>query len=159
MTSNTTAMRGRRSLGDPSRGVFSTPQAARITGTQQSTVSYWARTGFLTPSAQETTGTGVYRLYGFRDLICLRVARELRDAGVSLQGLRQVNDYLQTRNDLEHPLAETFLVTDGHDVYEKGADDVFSLLRNPGQATFRFVSLPNAVEDVRKGIEELTKAA
>ena len=49
-----------------------------------------ARTKFIVPSIAEAQGTGTERRHSFSDLLALRVARELREAGVSTQKLRRV---------------------------------------------------------------------
>lgn len=67
-------------------------------------------------------GTGSQRRYSFDDLIALRVAHSLRDAGISLQALRRVA--AQVRQRTSHPSsANTLLATDGSDVYEVRTDE------------------------------------
>ena len=68
---------------------FSTGDAVRITGVSFRNIDYWARTKFIVPSVAEAKGTGTERRYSFSDLLALRVARELREAGVSTQSLRR----------------------------------------------------------------------
>src|SRR5205823_4600908 len=103
---------------------FTTSQAARLAGLKYATVDYWDRTGFLSPSVAPATGKGSDRLYAFQDLVALRVARELRAAGVSLQCLREVVQFLRDQRGVECPLAESYLVTDGKDVYVRDGDAV-----------------------------------
>src|SRR5437764_13249821 len=93
---------------------FSTGEAVRITGVSFRNIDYWARTKFIVPSIAEAQGTGTERRYSFSDLLALRVARELRDAGVSTQKLRRVVEFLRTRKGLTtHPLAECRLIMTG----------------------------------------------
>jgi DNA-binding transcriptional MerR regulator len=106
-----------------------------VHGVNPKTLHYWDRTGFLSPSVRAASGTGTRRLYSFRDLVALRVAHELRQRGISLQGLRAVVDFLRRMDGLEQPLAECFLVTDGYDVYAQRGDTTISALQSPGQAT------------------------
>lgn len=111
--------------------------------------AFWDRSGFLSPSVQAAHGTGSRRLYRFRDVVALRVAVQLRKAGVSLQSLRVVTDRLRARTDLESPMAGTYLVTDGTDVWERRGDDLVSALCQPGQGFFAFViDLPQTVRTV-----------
>ena len=79
---------------------FSTGDAVRITGVSFRNIDYWARTKFIVPSIAEAQGTGTERRYSFSDLLALRVARELREAGVSTQSLRRVVEFLRTKKGL-----------------------------------------------------------
>jgi DNA-binding transcriptional MerR regulator len=132
---------------------WTAPQAARLTGLGYARLDNWARTGFLRPSLAEAHGKGSTRLYSFRDLVALRVARELRDAGISLQGLRKVVAELRAREGVEQPLASTWLVTDGRDVFIRHGDEVMSVLQRPGQQCLTFVvDLTRAVEELRTAL-------
>src|SRR4051812_17342639 len=103
---------------------FRTPQVAQLTGINPKTLHYWAVTGFLKPSVAEADGTGTRRVYSFQDLVAVRVARELRHAGVSLQALRLVVERLRKQKNLRHPMAEAFLAFDGRDVIIKDGNSL-----------------------------------
>jgi hypothetical protein len=47
-------------------------------------------TGFARTTIAEAAGTGTERVYSLRDLIALRVARDLREQGIGVVMLRQV---------------------------------------------------------------------
>lgn len=129
---------------------FSVSQVERLTGVNRKTLHFWDHSGFLSPSLQAAHGTGSRRLYGFRDLVALRVAAQLRNAGISLQSLRMVTERLRSLTDLENPLAETYLVTDGVDVWERRGDELLSWLREPGQRFFSFViDIPKTVLSIQ----------
>jgi hypothetical protein len=59
--------------------------------------------------------------------------------------------------DLEAPFAETYLVTNGRDVYkvQHGKDDVWSLLQQPGQRSFPWIilDLAQTVTEVREAVQ------
>jgi DNA-binding transcriptional MerR regulator len=141
----------------PVLGAFTAGQASRLSGVRYRTLDYWATSHFLPPSAQTAEGTGTQRGYTFLDLVQLRVAKRLRDAGISLQGLRKVQQRLKQEHSLEAPFAETYLVTNGRDVFEvkRGRDDVWSLLREPGQCGFPWIilDLSQTVAEVRQAVE------
>ena len=59
--------------------------AAGITYRQ---LDYWARTGLVEPSIRTAHGSGSARLYGFRDILVLKIVKRLLDTGVSLQNIR-----------------------------------------------------------------------
>jgi DNA-binding transcriptional MerR regulator len=134
---------------------FSTGEAVRITGVSFRNIDYWARTKFIPPSVAEAKGTGSERRYSFRDLVALRVARELREAGVSTQSLRRVVDFLRTRRGLANPLAECRLIVTASDVQiATSRGEIMSALRRPGQTSFAFVfDLGRTIGEMKKEIE------
>ncbi len=139
---------------------YPTAFVCRLTGINRKTLHYWDKTGFLSPTVEMAHGAGSRKLYGFCDLVSIQVALELRDHGISLQGLRRVMEYLQKSKHLEHALTETFLITDGLDVYERRGEEILSVLRNPGQGKFAFVvlDLGLTVANLRHRIEEQRSA-
>ena len=134
---------------------FSTAQVERLTGIGAKTLHFWDRSGFLSPSILGAHGTGSRRIYSFRDLVALRVAAQLRDAGISLQSLRKVVAVLHTMHGLDQPVAERFLVTNGHDVFEKQGDELMSVLRQPGQGAWAFVvDIHAVVTELQREIQQ-----
>lgn len=139
---------------------FSVAEITRLTGVTAKTLHFWDRSGFLSPSLVQANGTGSRRIYDFRDLVAIRVAAQLRAAGISLQSLRKVVDLLRSMGDLDQPLAETYLVTDGHDVYAKRGEELLSLLRQPRQQVFAFViDITHTVERLRDEIRALRQVS
>ncbi|NMP24627.1 MerR family transcriptional regulator [Sulfobacillus harzensis] len=139
---------------------YSTAQVERLTGIGAKTLHFWDHSGFVSPSVVGAHGTGSRRIYSFRDLVALRVAAQFRDAGISLHSLRKVVTVLREMRGLEQPLPETYLVTNGVDVFEKHGEDVMSVLRQPGQAVFSFViDLARTVETLREAIQKSTESA
>jgi DNA-binding transcriptional MerR regulator len=134
---------------------FSTGDAVRITGVSFRNIDYWARTKFIVPSIAEAMGTGTERKYSFADLLALRVARELREAGVSTQSLRRVVDFLRNRKGLANPLAECHLIVTGSDVQvATSPEKILSALKRPGQTSFAFVfNLSRTVDEMKQEIE------
>lgn len=137
--------------------VFSAGEASRLSEVRYRTLDYWARSRFLTPSEQEASGKGSDRRYIFLDIVQLRVAKRMRDAGISLQGLRKVQTLLTERGS-EAPFAETYLVTNGRDVFElkRGRQAVWSVLKDPGQGCYPWIilDLAQTVKEVAEAIEE-----
>jgi len=80
------------------------------------TIDYWAKTGFIAPSIADATGRGTERKYAFDDLVALRVARGLRQAGISMQALRLIVTGLRAKKGVRNPLAESRLIAVGSDV-------------------------------------------
>ena len=119
---------------------FSTGAAARLTGVSFRNIDFWARTKFIVPSIADAKGTGTERRYAFADLVALRMARDLREAGVSTQALRRVMGVLRKNKSLVDPPAECRLIVFGSDVYvATNSEEAINLLSKPGQTTFAFI--------------------
>ena len=119
---------------------FTAKQVVALTGVPYKRLDSWANSGFLIPSIAEADGTGSRRLYSFQDLITLRTAKLLRDAGISLQGLRKVVQFLRDTHRLEQPLAHTRLVVAGEDVLMVQTEgDLMRVLRHPGRHVLHVV--------------------
>jgi len=146
-------------MGTP-RDSFSAIEAAEIAGVPYRTLDYWATTGFIAPSLADANGRGSERRYAFDDLVALRVARELREAGISVQALRIVVEKLRTEKHLRNPLAHSRLLAVGSDVeLVTNCDDVMSILLKPGQAAFSFMfDLARTVREMKKEIRKRPRA-
>ena len=104
--------------------------AAGITYRQ---LDYWARTGLIEPSVRPATGSGA-RLYGFRDILVLKIIKRLLDTGVSLQNIRTAVEHLRLRGVAD--LAKITLMSDGATIYEcTSNDEVIDILAG-GQGVF-----------------------
>src|SRR5947199_8214048 len=109
---------------------FSTGEATRITGVPYRNIDHWARTKFIVPSIADAEGTGTERKYAFNDLVALRVARELREAGISTQALRRVVAHLRSIEGLENPLAESRFIVVGTEIHlVRGCGEIIRLLK------------------------------
>ena len=97
-------------------------------------LDYWARTELVEPSIKSATGSGSQRLYGFRDILVLKIVKRLLDTGVSLQNIRTAVEHLRSRGITE--LESMTLMSDGATIYEcASADDIIDLLQG-GQGVF-----------------------
>ena len=121
--------------GMPDRLVgFRGPTACQVVGITYRQLDYWARTGLVEPSVRGATGSGTQRLYGFRDILVLKVVKRLLDTGVSLQQIRVAIAHLRERG--VDDLAQITLMSDGASVYEcTSADEVIDLVQG-GQGVF-----------------------
>lgn len=113
---------------------FRGPAACTAAGISYRQLDYWARTGLVAPTVRDARGSGSQRLYGFRDIVVLKVVKRLLDAGVSLQQIRAAVDHLRDQG--VEDLSEVTLMSDGATVYEcTSADEVVDLLQG-GQGVF-----------------------
>ncbi|WP_296665470.1 MerR family transcriptional regulator [Demequina sp.] len=110
------------------------PTACKAAGITYRQLDYWARTGLVEPTVRGATGSGTQRLYGFRDILVLRVVKRLLDSGVSLQQIRSAVEHLRERG--VEDLSRITLMSDGASVYECTSDDEVIDLVQGGQGVF-----------------------
>jgi DNA-binding transcriptional MerR regulator len=128
------------------------PTACAAAGITYRQLDYWARTGLVEPSVRAASGSGTQRLYGFRDILVLRVVKSLLDAGISLQQIRQAVAHLRERGSAD--LAQVTLMSDGASVYEcTSPDEVIDLLQG-GQGVFG-IALGRVWQEVEGTLAEL----
>jgi len=98
-----------------------------LTGVSGRQVEYWATTGVVRPSIA-AAGKGTRRGYSFKDLVALRVAKRLKDEGITLQKIRKALAWLRKNfPDLKQPLAELRFLTNGKDLFVLTADPKVAL--------------------------------
>jgi DNA-binding transcriptional MerR regulator len=139
---------------------FSSEEASRLSRVPVQRLNEWDKTKFLTASIPAKR-RGVSRRYSFRDVVALRVAAELREAGVSLQLLRKVVDYLRAREGISatEALARTNLVTSGDQVYEVAGDVTFHLPSGQRMILAVMIPLDQVVTEVQRETLALRRAA
>lgn len=108
--------------------------ACSAAGISYRQLDYWARTGLVEPSIRTASGSGTQRLYGFRDILVLKIVKRLLDAGVSLQNIRTAVDHLRSRGVTE--LESMTLMSDGASIYECASPDEIIDLLAGGQGVF-----------------------
>src|SRR3989337_2419296 len=97
---------------------FNSKAVTKIIGIPIRVIDYWDRTNFIKPSISEASGYGSVRLYAFTDLIQFRVAKFLRDQGLSLQKLRKSLHFLRKHlPEIEKPLVQLRFLTDGQTIF------------------------------------------
>ncbi len=137
--------------GDAEMG-YRGPTACAAAGITYRQLDYWARTGLVEPSVRAAHGSGSQRLYGFRDILVLKVVKRLLDTGISLQQIRAAVQHLRDRG--SDDLAQVTLMSDGVSVYEcTTADEVVDLLAG-GQGVFG-IALGSVWQEVAGELAEL----
>jgi MerR HTH family regulatory protein len=135
---------------------FSTPKICDLTGIPYGTLYHWLSTDFITPSLAKPQGRGKPARWAFQDVVAIQTAQALRQHGISLQGLRKVVSYIQTHFDVEQPLSERWLATDGHEVYLLDGDALLALLRKGGQRTlFHLVDMRQTTAELQAKVTPL----
>jgi len=126
--------------------------AARAAGISYRQLDYWARTGLVEPTIRSAAGSGSQRLYGFRDILVLKLVKRLLDTGISLQQIRTAVN--QLRESGVSDLAQTTLMSDGASVYLCTSDDEVIDLVSRGQGVFG-IAVGKVLREVETSLVEL----
>jgi DNA-binding transcriptional MerR regulator len=133
---------------------FRGPQVCKIVGISYRQLDYWARTDLVRPSLADARGSGTQRRYSYRDLVRLKVIKNLLDSGVKLQAARKAIDYV--RGDLGDDWASASLVLNGtNSVLVRTGEDLVDVVRH-GQGVLNIVSLGQVVDELEASIHELS---
>ena len=132
---------------------FGGPQVCKIVGISYRQRDSWARTDLVRPSLADARGSGTQRRYSYRDLVRLKVVKNLLDAGVKLATARKAIEYL--RDDLGESLETASIVLDGtNSILARTGDDLVDLVRR-GQGVLNIVPLGSVVHELDASIHEL----
>ncbi|MFM8002162.1 MAG: MerR family transcriptional regulator [Actinomycetota bacterium] len=131
---------------------FSGGQAAQIVGITYRQLDYWARTNLIRPSLSDAKGSGSRRVYEYRDLLELKVIKQLLDAGIRLESVREVFNYLRSHVDTD--IAAAHILISGKAVVLCQGDQLVDVVRN-GQGVLNVLPLANIKSDVDSMIVSL----
>lgn len=126
--------------------------AARAAGISYRQLDYWARTQLVEPTVRGAAGSGSQRLYGFRDILVLKLVKRLLDTGISLQQIRVAVN--QLRESGINDLAQTTLMSDGASVYLCTSSDEVIDLVSRGQGVFG-IAVGKVLREVEHDLVEL----
>lgn len=130
-------------------GTFSGTRAAEIVGISYRQLDYWARTDLIRPSATDAAGSGSRRKYTYRDLLELKVIKNLLDAGIKLESVRDVFAYL--RNHVDTDISAAHIVINGNSVILCDGDELIDVLRG-GQGVLNVLPLSGVRDEVNQQI-------
>lgn len=128
---------------------FSGTKAAQIVGISYRQLDYWARTDLMRPSVCDASGSGSRRVYQYRDLLELRVIKNLLDAGIRLESVREVFNYLRAHVDTD--IAAAHIVISGQSVVLCQGDQLIDVMRN-GQGVLNVLPLAGVKQEVDASI-------
>ena len=102
---------------------FQTKDVVQILGISRRQLQYWSQTDLIVPGAQTPGG---HARYTFRDLVSLKAAKTLIDAGVSVQRIRKsIRALRRILPTVRRPLTELLLVATGDVVLAFQQETVF----------------------------------
>lgn len=135
---------------------FRGPQVCKIVGITYRQLDYWARTQLVEPTVRGAAGSGTQRLYGFRDILVLKLVKRLLDTGISLQQIRTAVNQLREAG--VNDLAQTTLMSDGASVYLCTSDDEVIDLVSRGQGVFG-IAVGKVLREVESSLVDLDSTA
>ncbi len=100
---------------------FTIDQAISLCGCTKKQLRYWRETGLVKPSRGLAENTRP--LYSFQDLVELKTIKRMLEEGISLQKIRKTLHYVLTASNIERPLSECKLITDGSTIFQICGDD------------------------------------
>ena len=128
-------------------------RTAEIVGITYRQLDYWARTDLLRPSVADASGSGSRRSYNYQDLLELKVIKTLLDAGIRLETVRGIFEYL--RNELGEDVASANLVISGTTtMLVRTGEEIIDLISR-GQGVLNVLPLAGVKEDLDAAIVEL----
>jgi len=133
---------------------FSGTRAAQVVGISYRQLDYWARTDLIRPSLSDATGSGSRRRYSYRDLLELRVVKNLLDAGIRLENVREVFTFLRQHVDAD--IASAHLVISGTSVVMCQGDELVDVVRR-GQGVLNVLPLSSVKSDVDAELSALER--
>ncbi len=134
-------------------GSFSGTRASEIVGITYRQLDYWTRTGLIVPSLETAKGSGSRRAYSYKDLLELRVVKDLLDAGIKLELVSEVFTYL--KENLGEDVASANLVISGNkSVLVKSGEEIIDLLQK-GQGVLNILPLSNVKDEIDAAIVDL----
>jgi len=135
---------------------YSGKRTAEIVGITYRQLDYWARTDLIRPSLTDASGSGSRRRYAYRDLLELRIVKQLLDAGIKLETVREV--FKELRSLVGDDIASANLVIDGASVSLPLDDGELLSLVKKGQGVLNVMNLGQCQSDLDARIVELRGA-
>ncbi len=134
---------------------FQTRDVVELLGISRRQLQYWAQTDLIRPSTHTPGGHG---RYSFEDLVALKAAKRLIDAGVSVQGIRRsIAALRRILPTVQRPLAELVLVATGDVVLVFRDGAAFDAASGP-EWIFAVAQLEREVDDWNHSVASLRDA-
>jgi predicted RNase H-like HicB family nuclease len=135
--------------------IFGKKAVIALAGVTPRQVEHWATSDVVRPSIA-AAGKGTRRGYSFKDLVALRVAKRLKDEGISLQKIRKTLTFLRKNfPGVKEPLAELRFLTDGDTIFvmDRDPQKILDTLKG-GQFVFS-LALGEIIEGLKGELKRL----
>ena len=124
---------------------FSGTRAAKVVGITYRQLDYWARTDLIRPSLADAEGSGSRRRYSYNDLLELKAIKKLLDAGIKLEQVRKVFEYV--RQHVSTDIAAAHIVIDGGSVNLYDGEQLIDVLKR-GQGVLNVLSMGGVKDEL-----------
>jgi len=131
---------------------YNSAHVRRITGLRQRQLDYWDECGIVSPSVRAANGKGSERRYSFSDIVKLRVVKELRGVGVSLQKIREATARLRKQSLDGDPLLDHVLSGDGKTIFWMTKSGQLADALNSNQLVLSIVQVGLIRDDIRESV-------
>ena len=139
------------------QSAFSGTRTAEIVGITYRQLDYWARTDLVRPALTDAAGSGSRRRYSYRNLLELRIIKQLLDAGIKLETVRDV--FTNLRAQVGDDITSANIVIDGTTaVLARDDGELIDLVRR-GQGVLNVLSLGRVAEEVEASVSQLPSPA
>jgi DNA-binding transcriptional MerR regulator len=139
------------------QSAFSGTRTAEIVGITYRQLDYWARTDLVRPALTDAAGSGSRRRYSYRNLLELRIIKQLLDAGIKLETVRDV--FANLRAQVGDDITSANIVIDGTTaVLARDDGELIDLVRR-GQGVLNVLSLGRVAEEVEASVSQLPSPA
>ncbi len=128
---------------------WSSQQAAKLIGLTYRQLDHWCTKGIVT-SVREAKGSGTQRRFHYRDLVRLRIAKSMRDAGVSLERIGKAFELAEELINDDDITA--FIIICGDDIAFVDRQRLMSLLEAPGQGMLNVLKVAHEVRELDASI-------
>ena len=136
---------------------WSGTRTAEVVGITYRQRDYWARPDLVRPAVTDAKGSGTRRAYSYRNLLELKLIKQLLDAGIRLEVVRDVFDELRTR--LGDNFTSAKLVISGSTAILALDDGELIDLVHKGQGVLNILALGSVQEEVDASISQLRPLA
>lgn len=136
---------------------FSGTRAAEVVGISYRQLDYWARTDLVRPALSDAKGSGSRRKYSYQNLLELRIIKQLLDAGIKLEVVRDV--FANLRDQVGDDITAANIVIDGTTaVLARDDGELIDLVRR-GQGVLNVLSLGRVAQEVEASVSQLRAPA
>ena len=128
---------------------YTAPQVCKIVGISYRQLDHWTTSKLVKASIRSIKGSGHHREYAFDDLLRVKVIKNLRDSGMSLQKVRAALKSLDSLIRNKHKFSDVTVISDGQSIYASVQDTDFVDILKSGHVVFVI-----ALGPVEKEVEE-----
>jgi DNA-binding transcriptional MerR regulator len=134
---------------------YSGTRTAQIVGITYRQLDYWARTDLVRPSISDASGSGSRRSYSYQDLLELRMIKNLLDAGIRLETVRDV--FANVRAYVGKDITAANLVISGTQVVLCNGEELVDVVRR-GQGVLNVLPLATVKNEIDEAMAVINLA-